>query len=92
MSTRHPVGTARTDVGDLQACVEIYLVRTLALQHSTRRTEMIIHTYSFISIEEEEEEEFYKLLPANKADHLCHRMARTTDVYLPMKSRQSIMK
>ena len=41
---------------------------------------------------EEEEEEFYKLLPANKADHLCHTMAGTTDVYLPMKSRQPIMK
>ena len=28
--------------------------------------------------EEEEEEGLYKLLPANKADHLCQRMARTT--------------
>ena len=28
---------------------------------------------------EEEEEEFYKLLPANKADHLCRRVQRQFD-------------
>jgi len=33
-------------------------------------------------IEEEEEEELYKLLPANKADHLCQRMARTTGAFI----------
>ena len=31
---------------------------------------------------EEEEEGFYKLLPANKADHLCHRIARAKGVLI----------
>ena len=35
--------------------------------------------------EKEAEEGFYKLLPANKADHLCHRMTRTTGVCIYLK-------
>ena len=37
--------------------------------------------FGMLTEEEEQEEDFYKLLPANKADHLCHRMARTTGVF-----------
>ena len=32
-------------------------------------------------LEEEEEEEFYKLLPANKADHLCQLWQSCSDLY-----------
>ena len=31
--------------------------------------------------EEEEEEEFYKLLPANKADHLCQLWQSCSDLH-----------
>ena len=39
--------------------------------------------------EEGEEEEVYKLLPANKADHLCHRRIPGAAVYATNCTRQS---
>ena len=37
--------------------------------------------YTTLSLYIEEEEEFYKLLPANKADHLCQLWQSCSDLH-----------
>ena len=50
--------------------------------YSSRFKELCTSTqHNQASLEEEEEEEFYKLLPANKADHLCQLWQSCSDLH-----------
>ena len=58
------VQAANVDTTD-QVLIEIHS-KSMSIRH-----EDVAHKPERNIAEEEEEEEFYKLLPANKADHLC---------------------
>ena len=47
----------------------------------TRVAEKAGDQYAFVLGTEEEEEKFYKLLPANKADHLCQLWQSCSDLH-----------
>ena len=71
-----------TQLGEISVCVSNATPQIEAHREANHEGKSYEHTHTrTYSVYEGEEEEFYKLLPANKADHLCQLWQSCSDLH-----------